>query len=351
MKTRSKYVAPLYALASAVLFASGAPATKILVQSTTPTMLAGLLYMGTGLGFTIFLLLQSLKKGAAPRFIYAKQDLPWLVGAIIFGGVIAPLFLMMAMNGANASAVSLALNFEIVFTALIAGIIFKEHLPKRVILGLFFILLGAMSLCFRTDLSLSWPLLFAVGASLFWSIDSNFTAKIKNLDAIQIAQLKGLVAGSFNIVMAFALGSHLPNAPIILGAAATGIISYGTSLSLFIVAMRTLGAARAVAYFSTEPFIGSLLSVIILKEPITTSLIFAALFMAVGVWLHLTEQHGHEHAHAELTHEHMHTHDEHHQHKHDTEGSSEEPHTHVHTHEPLTHTHDHYPDSHHMHDH
>jgi drug/metabolite transporter (DMT)-like permease len=194
-------------------------------------------------------------------------------------------------------------------------------------------------------------LLFAIGASLFWSIDSNFTAKIKGLDSVQIAQLKGLVAGAFNITLAFILGSHLPALPTVLGAAVTGIISYGTSLCLFIVAMRALGAARAIAYFSTEPFIGAILSVIILKEPVTISLLFAAIFMGIGVWLHLTEQHNHEHTHDELTHEHSHVHDEHHKHEHNAGAATEEPHTHVHSHTEITHSHDHFSDSHHLHDH
>jgi len=317
LRSKSKYLAPLSALGSAVLFAFGAPATKILVQSTSPTMLAGLLYLGSGLGLTLFSYIQSLKKDNRPNLLISKTDLPWLVSAIIFGGIAAPLCSMIAMNRANASAVSLTLNFEIVFTALIAGVIFKEHLPKRVVTGLFFILLGALSLCFRTDLRLSWPLLFAVAASFFWSVDSNFTAKIKGLETVQIAQIKGLVAGTFSIALAFVIGNHLPDLPIILGAAVTGLISYGTSLCLFIVAMRILGAARAVAYFSTEPFIGSLLSVIILHEPITASLLLAALFMGIGVWLHLTEQ----------------------------------PHTHAHTHGDITHSHEHFSDADHLHDH
>jgi drug/metabolite transporter (DMT)-like permease len=351
MKTGSKYLAPMYALCSSVLFACGAPATKILIQSTNPTMLAGLLYLGMGIGSTFFLFLQGLRKGDKTGLNISKQDLPWLVCAIALGGIVAPTCLMIAMNQANASAVSLTLNFEIVFTALIAGVVFKEHLPKRVIIGLLFILLGALSLCWRPDLSLSWPLLFAIGASLFWSIDNNFTAKIKSLDSIQIAQLKGLVAGTFNLTLALVLGSHLPNIPIVLGAAVTGTISYGGSLCLFIVAMRSLGAARAVAYFSTEPFIGALLSVIILKEPITMSLLLAAVFMGIGVWLHLTEQHSHEHVHTGLTHEHSHLHDEHHKHEHDAGNATAEPHTHVHTHEETTHSHDHFSDSHHLHDH
>jgi drug/metabolite transporter (DMT)-like permease len=198
---------------------------------------------------------------------------------------------MIAMSLNKASTVSLLLNFEIVFTALIACFIFKEKIGLRFTIGLFAIMLGGISLSWTTNFSASWSLLLGIGASLFWAIDANLAARIANSESMQIARIRGLAAGLFNCCLALILGHHLPELNILGYAAITGIVSYGISLSLFITAMRLIGAARAMAYFSTEPFIGALLSVAILHEPLTLNLAMAGIFMGIGVCLHLTEKH------------------------------------------------------------
>lgn len=159
------------------------------------------------------------------------------------------------------------------------------------------------------------------------------------------------MAGSVNLALAFALGAHLPRLAGLAGAVVVGFLGYGVSLVLFVLALRFLGAARTGAYFSTAPFVGALLSVIMFNEPLTLRLGIAGLMMAIGVYLHLAEAHEHEHAHKAIEHEHRHLHDAHHQHAHGPNDPAGEPHSHRHRHEPVAHRHAHYPDLHHRHGH
>jgi drug/metabolite transporter (DMT)-like permease len=200
------------------------------------------------------------------------------------------------------------------------------------------------------DMATLWPSLSVLGACLAWAIDNNLTRKLALTDAAWLASVKGLSAGSVNLAIAVVLGTAWPGLGALAGSLLLGCISYGVSLSLFIVGLRHLGTARTSAYFSTAPFFGAALAVL-LGEPITAQLVLAGTLMATGVWLHLTERHDHVHTHAALSHEHEHVHDEHHQHDH---GANVEPgvrHSHWHRHEPLRHAHPHYPDSHHQHEH
>jgi drug/metabolite transporter (DMT)-like permease len=195
-----------------------------------------------------------------------------------------------------------------------------------------------------------WPSLSILGACFAWGIDNNLTRKVSLTDATWIAAVKGLVAGSVNLLLAFALGAHLPSLPAIAGAMLVGLLAYGVSLTLFVVGLRHLGTARTGAYFSIAPFVGALLAVA-MGDAVTVALLAAGALMALGTWLHLTEHHEHEHRHEHMEHTHAHTHDEHHRHEHDFPWDGTEPHTHLHIHTPLHHVHAHYPDSHHRHPH
>jgi hypothetical protein len=168
---------------------------------------------------------------------------------------------------------------------------------------------------------------------------------------VQIACLKGLVAGSVNLGVAMAIGSELPAFQTAALAATLGFIGYGLSLVLFVLALRHLGTARSGAYFSLAPFVGAVLSLVMLDERPGPLFWVAGVLMAIGLWLHLTESHGHEHEHEPMEHAHSHRHDEHHQHQHDAHGDGHEPHVHGHVHAPLRHKHPHFPDIHHRHDH
>ena len=194
-------------------------------------------------------------------------------------------------------------------------------------------------------------MLAIAGACLAWGIDNNLTRKLSGADPVQIAMLKGLAAGVVNLILAMMLGASLPSLPTIAGAALIGFLGYGVSLVMFVLALRHLGTARSGAYFSTAPFIGAALAVAMFGEPVTLPLVIAAVLMAIGLWLHLTESHGHEHVHEALEHDHRHIHDSHHQHEHPPGIAPGEPHSHPHRHTPMVHRHAHYPDLHHRHGH
>ena len=192
-----------------------------------------------------------------------------------------------------------------------------------------------------------------LGACLAWGIDNNLTRKVSAADALFIAGIKGLVAGTINCTLALSLGAPLPGLTTLLSTLTVGLFGYGISLTLFVLALRGLGTARAGAYFSTAPFMGAAVALLLPGESGSPSFWLASALMALGVWLHLTEHHEHEHTHEPLVHSHRHLHDAHHQHAHTAESASDETgaHQHPHQHAPLTHRHPHYPDIHHRHSH
>jgi len=341
------------AIASAALFGVSAPASKVLVGLTDPWMLAGLLYAGSGACLGIILLVRAVFARGAPRepHITARQ-LPWLLLAIGAGGVAGPVLLMFGLARGSATEAALLLNLEGVFTGLLAWRLFREHLDRRLAAGIAAISAGALVLAWHPSpgYRASWSALLVAGACLAWALDNNLTRRVATADPVEIVSLKGGLAGATSIAIALAQGSAWPSLPTVVAAAGVGALSYGISLVLYILAMRELGAARAGAYFSTAPFLGALFGVVGLGEPVTTTLLIAALLMAVGVWLHVTERHEHDHAHAPTTHEHRHRHDEHHRHAESTDAGSE-PHSHWHAHAALSHRHRHYPDPHHRHGH
>ena len=337
----------LAALGAAVLFGASTPLAKLLLHNVNPWMLAGLLYMGSGLGLTLYRFVRS-----DDSVSLSHQELPWLIGAVMAGGVIAPVLLMFGLTSMPASGASLLLNAEGVFTALLAWFVFKENFDRRIALGMLVIVVGAMILSWPSDAHFAGnvPSLAVLGACLAWGVDNNLTRKVSLVDATCIASLKGLVAGSVNLILAFTLGDALPTPLSLLGAMLLGFFAYGVSLTLFILALRHLGTARTGAYFSIAPFLGALIAVM-LGEPLTIPLIVAGSLMALGIWLHLTESHEHVHTHEPVQHDHEHTHDEHHQHSHDELIGIKMKHSHQHSHERITHDHAHFPDAHHRHSH
>jgi drug/metabolite transporter (DMT)-like permease len=354
MKTEKKKILPpaCIALGAALLFGASTPAAKLLIGQVQPQLLAGLLYLGSGLG----LLLVSIVAKTFQRSrhtILKRSDLPWLAGAVLFGGIVGPLLLMIGLSTSAGGPASLLLNMEAVFTALLAWFAFKENFDRRIFLGMVSIVLGSMLLAWQSDavISISVGSLAIIGACFCWALDNNLTRNISDADPVQIAATKGLVAGLVNCGIALACGNRLPHIAIFVGATVVGFLGYGVSLVLFIKALRYLGTARTGAYFSTAPFAGAIISLLLLHEPLTANLLVATAFMAFGVWLHLTESHEHEHSHPEEEHEHLHRHDEHHQHEHEPGIDAGEPHSHWHRHVPITHSHPHYPDTEHRHDH
>ena len=344
------------AFGAAVLFGASAPFAKLLLTDAAPQLLAGLLYLGSGLGLGMLWVRGRFSAEGTRETPLTRRNLPWLAGAIVFGGVLGPLLLMSGLIRTPASGASLLLNLEGVFTAVLAWFVFRENFDRRIALGMLSIVAGGVALSWEGRLQwggLAGPLAVA-GACLCWAIDNNLTQKISAGDPVQIAMLKGLVAGTVNTALAVFLGGTLPPAPRVAGALALGFFSYGVSLVMFVLALRNLGTARTGAYFSTAPFVGAALSLAIFRERPTPLFMTAAALMALGVWLHLTEHHEHVHRHNALDHDHSHVHDEHHQHAHsgdDPPVTDPAPHTHRHRHEPMVHAHAHYPDIHHRHSH
>jgi drug/metabolite transporter (DMT)-like permease len=341
----------LYALAAAALFGASTPFAKLLTGDMPPVLLAGLLYLGSGIGLTLVRLIRDggLKTPGLPG-----NEWPWLLGAIFFGGVIGPVLLMFGLMSTSGTTASLLLNLEAVLTAIIAWMVFKENADRRIVWGMLAIVAGGVALGWPTDSPVqarfSGPVLVGL-ACLCWAIDNNLTRKVSASDALFIAGIKGLIAGSVNTARALNMDAELPNIATLSATMAVGLMGYGISLVLFVLALRGLGTARTGAYFSTAPFLGAAVALFVFSE--TTSLAFwiAAVLMGVGVCLHLSEHHVHEHLHEVVEHEHEHFHDEHHQHAHDLAGGESRNHSHPHTHIPIKHSHPHYPDIHHRHVH
>jgi drug/metabolite transporter (DMT)-like permease len=341
-----------YALVAALLFGAGAPAAKPFLAEASPQLIAGLLYLGSGGGLLLYWLTRR-RVGKANEAPLRGADVPWLAGAIAAGGILGPLLLMAGLARTPASAASLLLNLEGVFTAGLAWLVVREHVHRRIVLGMLAIVAGGLLLTWEGQLAwggLGGPLL-VTGACFAWAVDNNLTQRISASDPVQITLFKGLVAGITNAILALLLGARWPAGPIVVGAMVVGLLSYGVSLVLYVRALRDLGTARTGAYFSLAPFIGAAVAVALWREPVTVPFLLATALMGFGLWLHLTEQHEHTHTHEALEHAHAHRHDAHHGHSHRPYDPPGEPHTHPHRHEPRTHAHPHYPDIHHRHPH
>ncbi len=337
----------VYALVSAALFGISAPIAKLLLGDVSPWLLAGLLYLGSGCGLGLVRLFRKSQETQLSR-----ADLPWFGAATLAGGVVGPVLLMFGLARSSAAEASLLLNLESVLTLGIAWIVFKENVDRRLMLGAVAIIAGALVLSWPEDAAIGfdWGPLLIAGACLAWGVDNNLTRKVSASDPMQIAMLKGLVAGSVNTALALSLDPALPRIGTIAAAGLLGFLAYGISLTLFVLALRHLGTARTGAYYALAPFIGAGAAILFLGEPVSIAFMAGGILMAIGLWLHLTEQHVHEHEHAPLEHEHLHTHDAHHQHAHEQDFGPE-PHAHRHKHARLVHRHPHYPDLHHRHEH
>ena len=343
---------PAFAIASALLFGASTPLAKLLLGGgVNPLVLAGLLYLGSGIGLGV---LQRITRDdnrpvEAPL---RRRDLPWLAAIIACGGVVGPALLMLGLTTTSGSSASLLLNLESLATMVIAWVVFHENVDTRLLVGAAAILAGGLTLSWHAGpTGLGVGSLAIIGACLAWGIDNNLTRKLSATDPVQIALIKGMCAGVTNLSLGLASGAALPGLAQASAAAAVGFLGYGVSLVLFVLALRNLGAARTGAYFATAPFVGAVLAILLLGEHVTAQLVIAGLLMAIGLYLHLSEAHEHGHRHVPLRHEHQHRHDLHHDHAHDPKAPPGEPHSHWHEHEPIAHSHPHYPDLHHRHPH
>ena len=338
----------LQALLAAIFFGASAPIAKLLLGNTAPIFLAAFLYIGSGTGIALVKLTQRMRSKEVEAGI-KPPDIKWLAGAIISGGILAPIVLMISLQNTPASTASLLLNFEGVGTTLIALLFFKEAIGRRAWTAIIVITLASVFLStdFKSGFGLSLGALGIILACVLWGADNNFTRNISGKDPLAIVAWKGLVAGTFSFLLAWFLGNPFPAVKTILGTLILGFVSYGLSTMLFIRSMRGLGAARTSALYGTAPLAGVLLSIVIFGEFPSFLFIIAAILMIGGALLLINEQHGHSHVHTALFHEHSHKsadpahgHDE-----------VEEVHAHEHEHPAEEHEHDHMPDIHHRHGH
>lgn len=341
-----------FAVAAAVLFGSSTPFAKLLVGETSPWLLGGLLYLGSGVGLALARLVRDRGWRASGML---RREWPWFLGAIFFGGMLAPVALMVGLAQTSAGSVSLLLNLEAVLTALIAWGVFQENAGRRVVFGMLAIVAGGVLLAWTSNVAVAakaaWGPLAILLACACWAIDNNLTRKVSASDALFIAGSKGLIAGTVNCALGVSLGVTFPELRMTAAIMTLGFFGYGVSLFFFVLALRGLGAARTGAYFATAPFLGALVAMTLFGETASPAFWAAAALMAWGVWLHLTEQHQHVHVHEPLEHSHAHRHDAHHQHDHEFSWNGKEPHTHFHGHRTVTHKHPHFPDLHHRHTH
>ena len=338
------------ALGSALLFGASAPFSKLLLGSMDPWLLAGLLYLGAGIGLAAVHWGRGTVGLESPEAPLRRTDLPWLAAVVCFGGMLGPVLLMFGLSMTTAASGSLLLNLEGLATMGIAWMVFRENVDRRLLLGAAAILAGAIILSWQGEgATLDVGGLLIAGACLAWGIDNNLTRKLSSADPVQIAMIKGLAAGTTNLLLALTLGAHLPAIEVVAGGAVVGFLGIGVSLVMFMLGLRHLGTARTGAYFSLAPFIGALVSLAMFRDGFSPQLAAAGVLMAIGLWMHLAERHEHEHLHEALEHEHAHVHDDHHRHAHD--GAITEPHSPWHRHEPMRHRHPHYPDLHHRHGH
>jgi drug/metabolite transporter (DMT)-like permease len=338
-----------YGLLAAALFGLSAPIAKRLLGEVRPQLLAGLLYLGAGLGLAVLRRLRGAPREAALK----RQDLPALAGVIVAGGVLGPLLLLLGLERVSGVVGSLLLNLEGPLTMLLAVALFGEHLGRYGALAAALILAGAALL--KLELGAAsvdgWGMACVALACLSWAIDNNLTQRLSLRDPFAIVRIKALAAGSFNLALGLVLGGQLPGWRVCAAAMALGLVSYGGSVVLDAYALRLVGAAREAAYFATAPFVGALAATLLFGERLRPSDGVALLAMALGVAALLLERHAHWHEHEPLEHEHAHEHDQHHRHSHAPGTPPGEPHSHPHRHAALAHDHPHLPDLHHRHRH
>lgn len=334
-------------LAAAVLFGLSAPVAKALLPSSGPFMVAGMLYLGAGLGLSAL----GPFRGPGREARLKRVDAGALAGMILAGGMVGPVLLMAGLERLPGSSASLLLNLQAPLTIALAVLILGEPWSKLELVGSAAVLAGGALVAVGPGGGTPSPLgaLAVLGACLAWAVDDNLGRLLSLRDPVAVARVKSLAAGGVNTVLALSLGERLPPPGHVAGILATGMLGYGLSIVLHLVAMRHVGAARQAAYFATAPFVGAVAAIPILGEAFSGAVAAAGVLMLAGVTILLRSRHGHLHSHEAVEHDHAHEHDIHHRgHEH---GAAAGAHSHPHRHAPLTHDHPHPPDVHHRHRH
>lgn len=336
-----------WCLLSAALFGASTPTSKLLLDGQVgPLTLAGLLYLGAGVATAPF----ALSGGSAAR----RRDptnLRRLAGAVLFGGLLGPVALLIGLRTAPSASVSLWLNLETTATAVLAWAFFRENLGGLGWLANGLVVVAGVLLAAPEGFGFAPSALLVALACVCWGLDNNLTAVIDGYTPAQITVAKGLVAGGVNLALGLTLESSRPSAGVVAAAMVVGALAYGASIVLYIRGAQQLGATRSQMIFATAPFLGTGTAWLLLGEPVLLAQLGAAGLMVVALALLLTDRHEHEHRHEAVRHTHAHRHDDdHHGHSH-PDLPPEAWHTHEHEHPPVVHSHPHVPDLHHRHRH
>ncbi|MBZ9635444.1 DMT family transporter [Clostridium sp. FP1] len=346
-----QHLAVFQAILAAALFGISSPVSKLLLEKIPPMLMASLLYLGAGIGMLFLGLIKWSKNTKAKEAKISKAELPFVIGMIVLD-IAAPIFLMIGLTMTTASNASLLNNFEIVATALVALLIFKESIGKRLWVAIFFITASSIALSISDFSSFSFSVgsIFVLFACICWGFENNCTRMMSLKDPMQIVIVKGLGSGAGSLLIAVLMNEYASDIRYILIAMILGFFAYGLSIFFYVTAQRQLGAARTSAYYAVAPFIGVGLSLILYNEQITVNFVIAVILMLFGAYYATVEKHNHKHIHEMVKHEHRHDHnDSHHNHVHENFENGE--HNHVHVHESTEHEHNHTPDMHHAHDH
>lgn len=338
----------LLALLSALLFGASTPASKLLLGSLEPFQLAGLLYLGAALAM---LPVAALQHRSGTRFRLDGANAARLAGAVLFGGVLGPVLLLVALRWTLAGSVSLLLNLEMVATAVLGVWLFREHLGRRGWAGVGCAVAAGAILAGGGGWPGVYAALLVAAACLCWGVDNQLTASIDGITPAQATLVKGAVAGAANLAIGLVAAPLRAPSAVLATALAVGALSYGASIALYVASAQELGATRAQAIFASAPFVGAALSFAWLGEPVGSAHALAAVLLIASVAALLSSRHGHAHVHEAVVHVHSHRHDDgHHLHAH-PELPPGIRHSHAHSHARLVHAHPHWPDLHHRHEH
>lgn len=332
-------------LAAAVLFGATTPLASRLADDTSAPILAGLLYVGAAIAVAPI----AVRRPVAPTAF--RRGLGRLGVAVVAGGFLGPLLLTAGLSRTPAATASLLLNLELVATTVLAAIVFREHIGRRVGAGTVAVVVAGVVLAWSDAPELRLGALLIVGACLCWGLDNCVTADLDEIAPEHITVAKGVIAGGTNLGLGIALGASWPDLWVVLAALAVGALGYGASITLWVAGARDIGAARGQLVFAVAPFIGVLVAWLVLGDAVRSVEVAALVLAAFGVTRVLGSDHLHEHRHEATVHDHEHVHDDgHHEHDH-ADGEPSGHHAHRHGHEPAVHAHPHVPDLHHRHVH
>ena len=275
----------MMAILAAVLYAVSSPFSKILLNEMPPTLMAGFLYLGAGIGMSLIAISRRVRRVETTEIHLSKAEVPYTVAMILLD-IAAPICMLIGLNATTAANASLLNNFEIVATALIALVVFKERISKRLWMGILFVTFSSVILSFEdfSSLEFSYGSLFVLLAAVFWGLENNCTRKLSSCDPLEIVLLKGIFSGIGSIVIGLVIRERLMNLWSVIAVMAVGIVSYGLSIYFYVHAQRLLGAARTSAYYAVSPFIAAFLSILIFGQIPEVTYFIALILMAIGAW-------------------------------------------------------------------